>query len=175
MATKKKQTKTVKKQPVKKKTAKKKSKKNVGGRPTKYKPEYLAVMYKVTELGGTDKDVIAAIGVSERSLNSWKKKYPEVSAALNQGKDFANHEIKTALFQVAKGFKCDDTKFATFEGQITDSRKIKRHYPPNVRAIQFWLINRDRDNWKPINELQPWGDGQDIADALAKLAESLPG
>ena len=163
--------KTSKKQPVKKKS----KKKNVGGRPTRYKSEYLAVMYKITELGGTDKDVIAAIGIGERTLNTWKKKYPEVSAALKQGKDFANHEIKTALFQVAKGFKCDDIKFATFEGQITDEKKIKRHYPPNVRAIQFWLINRDRDNWKPINELQPGGDGQEIADALAKLAESLPG
>ena len=166
----------VKKKTSKKQTVKKKAtKKNVGGRPTKYKSEFLAVMYKVTELGGTDKDVIAAIGVSERVLNNWKKKYPEVSAALKQGKEFANHEIKTALFQVAKGFKCDDTKFATFEGQITDSRKIKRHYPPNVRAIQFWLINRDRENWKPINELQPGNDNQEIADALTKLAEVLPG
>jgi len=163
--------KIVKKQPVKKKS----KKKNVGGRPTKYKPEYLAVMYKVTELGGTDKDVIAAIGCGERTLNTWKKKYPEVSAALKQGKEFANHEIKTALFQVAKGFKCDDTKFATFEGQITDERKIKRHYPPNVRAIQFWLINRDRENWKPTSELQEGNNSQEIADALAKLAGSLPG
>jgi len=163
--------KIVKKQPVKKKS----KKKNVGGRPTIYKSEYLAVMYKITELGGTDKDVIAAIGVSERALNNWKKKYPEVSAALKQGKDFSNNEIKTALFQVAKGFKCDDTKFATFEGKITDQKKIKRHYPPNVRAIQFWLINRDRDNWKPINELQPGGGTEEIAAALAKLAESLPG
>ena len=163
--------KIVKKQPIKKKS----KKKNVGGRPTRYKPEYLAVMYKVTELGGTDKDVIAAIGVGERTLNTWKKKYPEVSAALSQGKDFANHEIKTALFQVAKGFKCDATKFATFEGEITGEKKYKQHYPPNVRAIQFWLINRDRENWKPINELQEGNTGQEIAEALAKLAGSLPG
>lgn len=166
--------KTSKKQPVKKKKSKKKSK-NVGGRPTKYKPEYLAVMYKLTELGGTDKDVVAAIGVSESTLNEWKLKYPEVSGALKRGKDFSNNEIKTALFQVAKGWSHKDTKFATFEGKITDEKVYKKHYPPNVRAIMFWLINRDRDNWKPINELQPGNDNQEIADALAKLAESLPG
>jgi len=132
-------------------------------------------MYKVTELGGTDKDVIAAIGCAESTLNAWKLKYKEVSGALKQGKDFSNNEIKTALFQVAKGWSHKDTKFATFEGQITDKQEFIRHYPPNVRACMFWLINRDRDNWKPTSELQPNDSSQEIAEALKTLAESLPG
>lgn len=134
----------------KKKAKKKQTVKNKGGRPTVFKTEFLAVIFKMCELGATDSDLAAAFGVTRGTINNWKKKHPEVFVQIKQGKNEANEKVEKALYQRALGFKCDETKFATFEGQITDSRKFKRHYPPDINAIKFFLTNRDPERWKNL-------------------------
>lgn len=165
-----------KKKVVKKKTVKKQAVKDQGGRPTVYKPEYAAAMYKLCQLGATDTDLAEAFGVTRGTINNWKKKNPEVFIHIKQGKDDSNEKVKNALYHRALGFKCKETKIAMFEGHITDAKNITKHYPPDVRACEIWLINRDPDNWKSRNN-EPTGDNgsEEIADALKQLAEALPG
>lgn len=167
---------TRKKKVVKKKTAKKQAVKDKGGRPTVFKTEYLAAIYKLCELGATDKDLAEAFGVTRGTINNWKKKHPEVFVHILTGKNDANEKVKNALYHRALGFKIKETKIAQFEGVFTDAKQITKHYPPDVRACEIWLINRDPDNWKSRRDESP-GDGasEDLADALKTLAHKLPG
>jgi len=143
----------------KKKAKKKQAVKNKGGRPTVFKTEHLAVIYKMCELGATDSDLAAAFGVTRGTINNWKKKHSEVFVQIRAGKNDANENVEKALYQRALGYKCDDVKFATFEGAITDAKKFKKHYPPDIGAIKFFLTNRDPERWKNIIE-QGHGDGE---------------
>lgn len=180
MASKKKAKKKTTKKKAKKKAVKKsttkKEEKDKGGRPTSFKTEYLTATYKLCELGATDKDLAAAFNVTRRTICGWKKKYPEVFAHIKSGKDDANEKVKNALYHRALGTSVEETKIATFEGQITDSKKIKKHFPPDVTACEIWLINRDPENWKSRQaDRSGGGNDTELADALSKLAEKLPG
>lgn len=167
---------TKKKTTSKKKSKKKQTVKNKGGRRTLYKPEYAAAMYKLCELGATDNDLAEAFGVTRRTICGWKKKYPDVFSHIKSGKDDANEKVKKALYHRAIGYSHKETKLAMFEGQFTDEKQIVKHYPPDVTACEIWLINRDPENWKSRNvDRNTGGDDTELADALSKLAEKLPG
>jgi len=117
-------------------------------RPSSYKKEYSAQAIHLTKLGAIDKDLASFFGVSEVTINAWKQKHPEFLKSLKQGKQDADNMVKQALFKRATGYSHTDTKFATFEGMITDSKEYMKHYPPDSTACIFWLTNRDSDNWK---------------------------
>jgi uncharacterized protein YjcR len=45
-----------------------------GGRETTYSPEYAEKAFKIALLGATDKELADILGVSETTINAWKKK-----------------------------------------------------------------------------------------------------
>ena len=131
--------------------------KKKAGRPTKYKPEYAELAYKFCLLGATDKDLARFFEVEEKTVNNWKEEYPEFLQSLKAGKEQADAEIAQKLYHRAKGYKHIDTKFATFEGQITDEREYMRHYPPDTIAAIFWLKNRQPQKWRDRQEVEHTG------------------
>lgn len=64
-----------------------------GGRPSSYKPEYAQIAEKMCELGATDNEVAEALGVSVRTIHSWKHEYEEFSASLKAGKSLADERV----------------------------------------------------------------------------------
>lgn len=119
-----------------------------GGRPTKYKPEFCKEAYKLCLLGSTDKQLADFFEVAESTLNLWKLEYPEFSEHIKKGKTLADAEVAEGLFKRAKGYRCKATKFATYEGQITDQVDYIEHYPPDTAACFIWLKCRQPDRWK---------------------------
>jgi len=133
--------------------------KNKGGRPSKFKPEYVQTIYKLCELGATDNDLAAALNVSVRTINQWKLDHPTVFDAIKAGKKFADEAVVQAMYQRAIGYSHKDTKFATYEGVITDQKEYTKNYPPSEVAGIFWLTNRDPENWK--RNLPEYDNGQE--------------
>jgi hypothetical protein len=124
-----------------------------GGQPTKYKIAYNKEVYKLCLLGATDKQIADFFGVDESTITGWKKKYPKFFTSIKEGKIKADTEIADSLFNRAKGYSHKDTKFATFEGKITDTKEFIKHYPPDTAAAFIWLKNRQgwSDQPKEIN------------------------
>lgn len=122
------------------------------GRPSSYKKEYAAQSIHLTKLGAIDKDLAAFFGVSEVTINAWKDKHPEFLKSLKKGKENADNMVKQSLYRRSIGYSHPDTKFATFEGKITDSQEYTKHYPPDTTACIFWMTNRDPNNWKRNTE-----------------------
>jgi hypothetical protein len=151
--------------------------KDKGGRPTRFKTEYLAAIYKLCQLGATDADIAEAFGVTRRTVCGWKKKHPEVFSHIKRGKEDANENVKRALYHRAIGYSVKETKLAMFEGVFTDERVITKHYPPDTTACEIWLINRDPENWKSRNKeiANTENAAQQLADAFATIADKLPG
>lgn len=125
----------------------------MAGRPTKYKTEYAEQAYKLCLLGATDKDMANFFDVSESTLNLWKQEHEEFSESLKRGKIQADSIVAEKLYHRAIGYVHKDTKFATHEGQITDSVEFDKHYAPDPTAAIFWLKNRQPDKWRDKQEL----------------------
>ena len=118
------------------------------GRPTDYKKEYCEQAYKLCLLGATDKEMADFFQVAESTFYLWKDKHREFSEALTRGKVGADAEIAKSLYHRAKGYEHKETITATFQGKITDTMDVTKHYPPDTPAATLWLKNRQPDKWR---------------------------
>ena len=129
------------------------------GRPTDYKPEYNELVYKLCLLGATDKEMADIIGVTEQTFNNWKGKHKDFFESLTRGKVVADAEIAKSLYHRAKGYEHKETITATYQGQITDTMDVIKHYPPDTPAATLWLKNRQPDKWRDKVEVDQTTSG----------------
>lgn len=141
------------------------------GRKSEYRDEYSKQAYKLCLLGATDKQLADFFGVSERTVNTWKRQYPDFLRSLKEGKREADAKVAESLYHRAIGYECKATKFATFNGKITDTKDYIEHYPPDPTSIIFWLKNREPALWrdKPGDPI-PEGQSDGFVDALSGIA-----
>lgn len=133
--------------PKKSKSKKTKTVKKEVGRPSAFKEEYCEQAYKLCLIGITDKQMSDFFGISESTLNLWKKKHPSFSESLKKGKYLSDAEVGSSLFQRACGYEHDDIHFSAYEGQVTETPYRKRYAPDTIACI-FWLKNRQRSQWQ---------------------------
>lgn len=124
------------------------------GRKSSFKQEYIQLAENYALLGATDAEMADFFGVSEQTLNTWKKKYPEFLESLKKGKAVADANVASRLYSRAIGYDAKATKFATNEGKITDKVEYIEHYPPDTTAAIFWLKNRQPDKWRDKKEVE---------------------
>lgn len=138
------------------------------GRKSEYKIEYADQALKLCLLGATDKELAEFFSVSEQTLNKWKKDYPEFLESLKKGKNIADANVASRLYNRAIGYNCKATKFATSNGMITDSKEFIEHYPPDTTAAIFWLKNRQPDKWRDKKEVDA---NVSLSDELESLSD----
>lgn len=138
------------------------------GRPTsKWDPRFIAQAYRLAILGLTDAQVAAAFDVSERQLNNWKKKYPELLQSLNNGKLPADGNVTLSLYQRANGFTHDEEIVRVLANGTVVRVTVKKRYPPDTTACIFWLKNRQRELWRDVEHTLPL-DAQENARELRR-------
>src|SRR5690554_2532366 len=86
--------------------------KNKGGRRGKYldwiTPEGLLKIEGWARDGLVDKQIAQNIGITEQTLNVWKKKYSSLSESLKKGKEVVDRQVENALLKRALGYKYDE-------------------------------------------------------------------
>lgn len=91
------------------------------GRPFKMDQVNLEQVEIIASLGLTDEEIAIILGISERTLNYWKKN-PEFLQSLKRGKTKADFQIIQSLYKKA------------LAGDTT--------------AMIFWLKNRQPERWR---------------------------
>lgn len=119
-----------------------------------FREEYIQIVENYALLGATDAEMADFFGVSEQTLNTWKKKYPEFLDSLKKGKSIADANVASKLYNRAIGYDAKAIKFATNEGKITDKVEYVEHYPPDTTAAIFWLKNRQPEKWRDRKEVE---------------------
>ena len=138
------------------------------GRKSEYQKEYADQALKLCLLGAIDKELAEFFSVSVQTLNKWKKDYPEFLESLKKGKNIADANVASRLYNRAIGYSCKATKFATSEGRITDSKEYIEHYPPDTTAAIFWLKNRQPGKWRDKKEVDA---NVNLGDELEELSD----
>ena len=128
-------------------TEKNEVKKKSRGRKSEYREEYAEQALKLCLLGATDKEIAEFFSVSEQTLNSWKKKFPQFLESLKKGKAVADANVASRLYSRAIGYD-------TNEGRITDKVEYIEPYPPDTTAAIFWLKNRQPAKWRDKKEVE---------------------
>lgn len=131
-------------------------------RPTKFKPEFVALARKAAQLGATDIEIADMLNVHLATLYRWKAEHKALAEALKVGKSVADDRVERALFTRATGFEHDDVDIRVVDGSVRKT-KVRKHYPPDTAAAIFWLKNRRRDKWREKVDLEHVGrDGGPI-------------
>lgn len=123
------------------------------GRPTAFKIEYIEQAKKICWLGAIDKQLADIFEVSEKTLQTWKKKHPDFLHALKEGKAIADGTVIQSLFNRANG--CVTTEDKEIGGVVVT---LEKTFPPDTTACIFWLKNRQPANWRDKTDQEVSGD-----------------
>ena len=111
--------------------------------------------------GMTNKEVAKKLRVSEDSLYTYQKKYPELKSLLRKTKEYVDQvEMVGAYKRRATGYTILTTKKkyryrrkldGTVE-KILENEEVKEiHVPGDARAMENWLRHRMKDNWGDVS------------------------
>lgn len=128
-----------------------------GGRPTKLTKKIKPIIELCARRGFTDKEIAQVVGITDRTLDNWKKKHAEFFRALKDWKQTADEKVERALFERATGYKCPDTKaqwVSDESGGRFEYAEMEKHYPPDTPAATLWLKNRKPDEWRDTQHVQ---------------------
>lgn len=142
------------------------------GAPTLYKQEYNEQAFRLCLLGATDKEMASFWGVSEDTVNEWKKVHPEFSVSIKAGKIDADTKVAASLYKRATGYEYRETTFEkigagetttevgedsieTIEQDTYKKKVVVKDLAPDVAAINIWLKNR---RGKVTEGGQRWAD-----------------
>lgn len=141
------------------------------GRKSAYKEEYNQLAENYALLGATDKEMADLFGVSERTLNQWKKDFPEFLQSLKKGKGIADANVASKLYNRAIGYEFEEKHFEIKQPkkdvppELIEAKRIKKHVPADTTAAIFWLKNRQPEKWRDKKEI----------DANVNLGDELEG
>jgi len=101
------------------------------GQPTKYNKKMRGQIKSVAIKGFTDKEIAAAVGVTDTTLNNWKIAHPKFFESLKDWKIEADMAVEQSLYKRACGYNQEE-----------------KHYPPDPTSMIFWLKNRKTKDWR---------------------------
>ncbi|WP_429554773.1 terminase [Paraburkholderia sp. MM5477-R1] len=96
-------------------------------------------------------------GVSEKTVNAWKKAHPEFLQSTTRGKMMADAEVADRLYQRALGYSHPAVKIMQFEGAPVVV-PYTEHYPPDTPAASLWLRNRQPWKWRDRTQHEIMGE-----------------
>lgn len=142
------------------------------GRPTKYSPDMADRAYDLCrEAGLTDAQLAKAFGVARSSICLWKTEHPEFGDALKRAKEaYDSKVVETSLLKRARGYQFDEVvlepcvvrkkgePLEISDPTLAVTKRVRKHMPPDVRAMMFWLKNRSPERWRDRQEIDLSGE-----------------
>jgi hypothetical protein len=121
-------------------------------RYVRWQPEFAEQAGKLVALGATQEEMADFFECSISTIRSWSVTVPEFSRALAAGRDAFTDRVVRSLAQRAIGYTFDTVKvFMTKSGDVVQV-PFREHVPPDVTACIFWLKNRDKENWRDVQD-----------------------
>lgn len=141
------------------------------GRPTDYRPEYCEQVERFCRvMGSLDADIAQFFGVTETTINNWKKAHPDFFESIKRGKANCDREVGEKLIERAMGAKFyqdKEIKLKTVsyengkkchEEERFEIVRLEGQAPPDTQALVFFLKNRRPDLWRDKQEVQHSAD-----------------
>jgi hypothetical protein len=119
-----------------------------------WRPEYIATIRYCAAMGATEAELAMCLGIRVSVLQKWVRERYDVQRALAAGTCQANLNVRAALYQRATGYEHPEVKvFYDSDRGACVEHEVTKHYPPDVKAAEVWLRNRDSLPWE--SDVQP--------------------
>jgi hypothetical protein len=120
-----------------------------GGRPSKFKPEFVSQARKLAEHGLTNREIADFLEVDIATLYRWQGEKEGFCDALKAGKAPADDRVERSLYQMAVGYDQDAVKiFMPANADKPVYAKYLEKVQPSAVAAIFWLKNRRPELWR---------------------------
>ena len=103
--------------------------------------------------GATLKEIAEKLGVSYSGLKGYKKKHPELEAALLENRGIADDKVLGAFFRKATGYEAKEVIKERIDGKLVVTREVTKQIAPDTEAGKFWLKNRRPEEWKDSHNI----------------------
>ena len=113
---------------------------------------------KLIREGWSNKKIADFLQIEEITWIEWKKKQPALSKLMDW-RAKGDHLVEHSLLEVATGYSHPEEKVFLGPGGSVVTHETRKHYPPSVPAIQFWLTNRRRADWSVQQRMELTGKG----------------
>ena len=161
-------------------------------RPRKWEPWLTQTGLKRIEgwaLDGlTGEQIAGKMHVTPASLYAWRKKHPEIEAAIQRGREPVDIDVEHAMLDAAKGGVKTvkvPVKIRTVLEKTGGGRKITEHIeyaekeiyvPGDPRAQIMWLKNRKPEKWSDRPQAPAQGGDDPLVALLQRIdAEAAEG
>lgn len=121
---------------------------------THVKPFFEQIL-KWKKEGCTEEIISIKLGISHRTLVTYKNQYNELKELLVEGDQDFLFEVEKALYKKALGFEyieVEELKQKSGDKENIKIVKRKKYFPPSDVAIFFTLTNLCPEKWKHKNE-----------------------
>lgn len=148
-------------------------------------PDKLQLVRMIAMRGASDDEIADTFGVSRQTFAKWRRAYPTMEKALEEGRMQVDADVVESLYRQAVGYTYEEDA-PTKTGVV----RLERYRIPDVGAIKYWLDNRQPSHWKSSQTTRVVGsknpDGSDapigvkvetrndIIDAILGLIPSKP-
>ena len=143
---------------------------NKGGRPTKFKDEFVEQVEKLAKIGATEEQIAEFFEVTYQTVYNWKQSNEAFREAMLAGKEIADAAVERSLFQRATGYSHAEEKIFCSNGEVVRAESTK-HYPPDATSCIFWLKNRKPDDWRDKREVTG-SDGGPLTVQIVQFSQS---
>lgn len=106
------------------------------------------------------RQIAKKLGISKTTLYEYAKEYPELQAALTDGKEQFTEDLKSAIKKRALGYSYTETTTKETKEYIDGmaitteivTTKVKKHVPPDLGSAHLLLKNLDPD-WHDADKI----------------------
>lgn len=124
---------------------------------TVFLPGCLEQVRAIAMRGASDTEIARTFGISKDLIEAWKEFYPDFAKTIEEGRTEADQKVVKKLFELTQGYSHVETKVHfDSEGNVTE-HDIIRHHKPEMRAIEYWLNNRQKEHWNSATHMQVTG------------------
>lgn len=115
--------------------------------------------------GATDDQLAERIGIARKTLHRWEREHEPFGQALARGRSGTREQIENALYKKALGYNVkervpvrlkkrirDPDTGCWEEEEVIEMVDREKHVPPDMKAVQFWLTNREKLRWQKTPE-----------------------
>ena len=129
------------------------------GRPTEYDPEvHPGQGYKLALLGASIEEMADVWGHSRETVYQWQREHPDFLDAITRGRDAADANVASRLYDRAMGYSHPAVKIFMPQGAAEPVyAPYTEHYPPDTQAASLWLRNRQPKKWRDKQQLEHSG------------------
>lgn len=127
--------------------------------------EQLDNIEEMARCGNSETEIIKYLRISRQTFYKFKREHKELEEALANGYRTSLKKVEAALYKAAIGYEYEEiTKERDRNGNMIETKRVKKEVQPNVSAIMNILKNKKGDEWNAVEKI-------DISGKIANTSE----